>query len=298
MPTLGISDDEEETVTERTSLIAHDPIDDDDPTATELLARIHQSLKINETSLRAEAGFFFRYAAPLTLTYLLQYANNLIVIVVASRLSTEELAGVSLGITTCNILGWAIFEGMATALDTLCSQAFGASRMTDVGMHTIRFTIFVHLVAIPIALLWFFSENLLLLARVPSAALAQHAGEFLRCLIIGIPGYASFEAGKRFMQAQGNFLAGFFVLLICVPVQILLTWTFVYGAEMRIAGAALAASLTNLMRPMLLTAYAVLFGRSTLKCWPSVIECRLGWRQNWKEMMSLAIPGALMSLSE
>ncbi|KAK4497616.1 hypothetical protein PRZ48_010269 [Zasmidium cellare] len=272
--------------------------EDDNATAVDLLSKIHHSLDIREVSLRAEAWIFLRYSAPLTLTYLLQYANSLIVIIVASKFATDELAGVSLGITTSNIIGYAIFEGMATALDTLCSQAYGASRLADVGMHTIRFTIFVHLVAIPIALIWFFSKDILLLAHVPSHALAEHAGTFLRYLLISIPGYATFEAGKRFMQAQGNFLAGFFVLLACVPFQILLTWILVRGAGMRVAGAALAASVTNLVRPLLLAGYATLNNTSTLECWPSTEEIRRGWRKDWKIMILLAIPGALMSLSE
>ncbi|KAF2160645.1 hypothetical protein M409DRAFT_70377 [Zasmidium cellare ATCC 36951] len=266
--------------------------------AIEMHREIHRSAAIEEISLRAEAGIFLRYSTPLTLTYLLQYANSLIVIIVASRFSTDELAGVSLGITTSNIIGYAIFEGMATALDTLCSQAYGASRLTDVGMHTIRFTVFVHLVAIPIALLWFFSNNLLLLAHVPSRALAEHAGTFIRYLLISISGYATFEAGKRYMQAQGNFLAGFFVLLACLPIQIFCTWALVQGGGMRVAGAALVASVTNLVLPLLLAGYAMFVNTEALQCWPSFEQIRLGWRKNWKIMVLLAIPGALMSLSE
>lgn len=295
---MPIPADEQLNVIEATPLL-HEEGDYEDLTAVDLLSKIHhQSLDIRHVSLSAEAGIFLRYSAPLTLTYLLQYANSLIVLIVASSFSTDELAGISLGITTSNIIGYAIFEGLATALDTLCSQAYGASRFTDVGMHTIRFTMFVHLVAIPIALLWSFSTSILHLVHVPSHALAEHAGTFLRYLLIGIPGYATFEAGKRFMQAQGDFLAGFFVLLLCLPIQVLLTWALVQGAGMRVAGAALAASLTNLVRPVLLVGYAILIKPSTLDCWPAVDDVRLGWRKGWRIMVSLAIPGALMSLSE
>lgn len=289
---------EDERMQERTPLLGENGDNSGDLTATDILSKFHHAVNISNISLRDEAAIFLKYSAPLTLTYLLQYANSLIVIIVASKFATDELAGVALGITTSNIIGYAIFEGMTTALDTLCSQAYGASRLTDVGMHTIRFTIFVHLVAIPIALLWFFSERILLLVHVPSAALAQHAGVFLRYLLIGIPGYASFEAGKRFMQAQGNFLAGLFVLLVCVPFQILLTWALVQAAGMRVAGAALAASLTNLVRPLLLAGYAVFINPSALECWPSTEEIRSGWKRDWKDIVLLAIPGALMSLSE
>lgn len=236
-------------------------------------------------------------AQPL-LTISQQYVFSLIIVLVASQLSTDELAGVSLGMTTANILGYAVFEGMATALDTLCSQAYGASAFTEVGMHTIRFTIFIHLVAIPIGLLWFFSEDLLVLVNVPSLAVAANAGSFLRYSLIGVPGYASFEAGKRFMQAQGNFAAGFYVLLICLPINAGLTWVLVYTANMRVAGAALAASLTNNLRPLLLAAYSRFIDPESLKCWPSTKEIAASWKKQWKPLVGLAVPGVLMSICE
>jgi MATE family multidrug resistance protein len=149
-------------------------------------------------SLRKELVVLCRYSAPLICTYLLQYGYQMVIILVASQLSTDELAGVSLGITTSNIIGYAIFEGMATALDTLCSQAYGSGRLTDVGMAIIRFLIFVHCVAVPIGALWLSSEAMLR-ALVPSAELAANAGSFLRWSLIGVPGYASFEGGKRYM---------------------------------------------------------------------------------------------------
>ncbi|EME42628.1 hypothetical protein DOTSEDRAFT_81447 [Dothistroma septosporum NZE10] len=286
-----------ERATERDPLLGTARGDGDNASSTQTGSEIDLS-NIKAITFRAEIVILLRYSGPLALTYLLQYIHQLVVILVASRLSTDELAGVSLGITTSNILGYAVFEGMATALDTLCSQAYGAGRLTDVGMHTVRFTIFIHMVAIPIALLWLFAEDILVLVKVPSKPLIESAGSFLRYSLVGIPGYASFEAGKRFMQAQGNFSAGFYVLLACLPINIALTWALVVPAGMRVAGAALATSLTNCLRPLLLIAYATLVNRSTLKCWPSNKEIRESWNHQWKAMVWLAIPGALMTLSE
>ena len=66
-----------------------------------------------------EIGLILSSSAQLTGTYLLQYFYNLLIILVVSRLGRDELAAVSIGITTMNICGFAIFEGFATALDTL-----------------------------------------------------------------------------------------------------------------------------------------------------------------------------------
>jgi MATE family multidrug resistance protein len=160
----------------------------------------------------------------------------------------------------------------------------------------LRFAIFIHLVAIPIAALWLFAPQILP-HLVPSAELAQNAGTFMRWSLVSIPGYASFEAGKRFMQAQGNFTAGLYVLIACIPMNIMLNWLFVFEFDMRIAGAALAAGVTNAVRPVFLLGYAIFINRETLQCWPSSLKWRTLFT-NWKPMVSLAVPGAIMTLSE
>ncbi|KAK3707127.1 hypothetical protein LTR37_012296 [Vermiconidia calcicola] len=245
-----------------------------------------------EVTWRSETKLITKHSLPLICTYLLQYFYNLVIVLVCSTLSTEELAAVSLGITTSNIIGYAVFE----ALDTLCAQAFGAGNIQLVGLHTLRFTIFVHLVAVPIGAIWLFSPQILPYV-VPSPGLATDASVFLRWSLIGVPGYATFEAGKRFMQAQGNFTSGLIVLIACLPINIFFNWLLVFHLDMRVAGAALAAALTNLVRPGLLIGYALYINPAALQCWPEQLKWTTLW-SNWKPMVSLSIPSTVMTLSE
>ena len=192
----------------------------DDPPRTQ-----NEDLAVGMT-FKSELALIVKYSTPLIGTYLLQYSYNLIIILVVSRLGTDELAAVSLGLTTMNIVGFAIFEGMATSLDTLCAQAYGSGNLKLVGLHMQRMTLFLLLVATPIGVLWICSPWILG-AIVPQKELAVMAGSFLRISLVGIPGYAIFEAGKRFVQAQGNFTASLVVLLICAPINLGLNWLFV-----------------------------------------------------------------------
>lgn len=105
-----------------------------------------------------------------------------------------------------NIFGFAAFEGMATALDTLCAQAYGSGNLTGVGLHVQRMLILMAFTAVGIGAVWAASPYILALF-IKQHHLAVMAGSFLRVSIIGMPGYASFEALKRFLQAQGNFKA-------------------------------------------------------------------------------------------
>jgi MATE family multidrug resistance protein len=74
--------------------------------------------------------------------------------------------------------------GLTTALDTLCSQAYGAGNKTLVGLHLQRMIYFLMMISVPIVLLWFFSESLLSVI-VPEPELAAFAGLYLRILALG-----------------------------------------------------------------------------------------------------------------
>ena len=84
---------------------------------------------------------------------------------------------------------------------------------------------------IPIGGIWLMSPWIL--ARVvPDAEVAALAGRYLRILLLGAPGYAAFESGKRFFQAQGIFDATLWVLLICAPLNALMNWGFVWVSHL------------------------------------------------------------------
>jgi MatE len=183
-----------------------------------------------ETTRSYEANLLARCSAPLMLTYVLQWSFNVTTVIVAGHLGTSELGAVSLATMTANITGLAVYEGLATSLDTLCSQAFGGHNKKMVGLHMQRMIYFLWLVTIPIGAVWVCSPWILG-AIVPQKDLAVLAGSYLRIFLVGAPGYATFEAGKRFVQAQGMFTPSLFVLLVCAPLNVLLNWVFVWVSK-------------------------------------------------------------------
>lgn len=148
-------------------------------------------------------------------------------VLVAGQLGTDELAAASLASMTANITGLAIYEGLATSLDTLTSQAFGAGKKHLVGLHVQRMILLTLCVSLPIGVVWMCSPYIL--ARlVPERRVAYLAGDFLRFYLIGAPFYGIFEAVKRFTQAQADFLGPMFVVLICAPLNIFWNWLIVF----------------------------------------------------------------------
>lgn len=247
-----------------------------------------------QTSAGKEAKLLFKYSAPLMLTYVLQYSFSLVTIFVVGRIGTDELGAVSLATMTANITGLAVYEGLATSLDTLCAQAYGLGKKEQVGLHLQRMILFMLLITLPIGVVWLCS-GWILAALVPEKELAFMAGRYLRILLAGSPGYAVFEAGKRFTQAQGLFNASLFVLVITTPINILLNYLFVFVLQWELTGAALSTVVSNTLLPVLLWVYVYFIAPSSLECWGGFTRAAL---TNWGPMCRLGIPGIVQMEAE
>ena len=180
-----------------------------------------------ETTWRIEAKLLAKNSTPLFVTCLLQYSFQTTTVIVAGRLGTNELGAISVATMTANVTGLAVYEGLATSLDTLCSQAYGGGKKELVGLHVQRMIYLLLLVTIPIGALWMCSPWIIE-AMIPERETAHLAGLYLRIYLIGMPGFAIFEASKRLLQAQGDFTGSLLVLFICAPLNILLNWLLVF----------------------------------------------------------------------
>lgn len=243
----------------------------------------------------SELWLLTKYSLPLIATYLLQYSFFVITIIVAGHLGPDDLAAASVGATTMNVIGLAVYEGMATALDTLCSQSYGSGNRVGVGLHIQRMLLLMALTTIPIGAIWMCSPWILPYF-VKQRYLALKAGSFLRYSLPGLPGYAAFEALKRFMQAQGDCNAGMIILIMCAPVNAALSWLLTFPLGMGLEGAALGAALSNNLRCILLVLYIVSpMGKWSHGCWGGFSREAL---QRWGPMISLSLAGVTATLAE
>lgn len=179
------------------------------------------------TTWRREARVIGRYSLPLMVTFLLQYSLTVASIFTIGHLGKEELGAVSLASMTVSITGNAVYSGLATSLDTLCAQAYGSGKRKLVGLQMLRMVYFLWVVTVPIAVLWYYSEYILA-KIVPEKRVAEMAGLYLKVALLGAPGFACFESGKRYLQAQGVFSASLWVLLVCAPLNAFMNWFFVW----------------------------------------------------------------------
>ncbi|KNG50889.1 mate efflux family protein [Stemphylium lycopersici] len=247
--------------------------------------------KIN-TSWQREAKVLTKTSAPLILTFLLQYSLPVASIFTVGHIGKTELGAVSLASMTASITGYAVYQGLATSLDTLCAQAYGSGRPHLVGLQLQRMLYFLLLITIPISLIWAFGTHILS-AIVPEKETVRLAGLYLKVLIAGAPGYAAFESGKRYVQAQGIFSATMYILLICAPLNAFLNWFMVWHLGWGFIGAPIAVAITENILPLLLFLYVYFI--DGYQCWGGFDRRAL---TNWMPMVKLALPGLVMVLAE
>ncbi|KAF2752746.1 MATE family multidrug resistance protein [Pseudovirgaria hyperparasitica] len=245
-----------------------------------------------QTTWQRESKVLARYSRSLILTFLLQYSLTVASIFTVGHIGKVELGAVSLASMTANITGYAVYQGLATSLDTLAAQAYGSGHKKLVGLQLQRMVYFLWTITIPIAIIWLLGTQILE-AIVPEKETARLAGLYLKILLIGAPGYAAFESGKRYVQAQGLFSATTYVLLICAPTNALMNYLFVWVFGWGFVGAPIAVAVTENLLPLCLFIY-VYFVHG-MECWGGFSKRAF---RNWWPMIKLALPGLVMVLAE
>lgn len=260
------------------------------------------SHKITSTTVGIELKFLVKSSIPLVLTFLLQNSLSTVSVFSVGHLGAAELAAVSMGSMTANITGYATIQGIATALDTLCPQAFGAKKYHLVGVFLQKCISIIFVVMFPILIVWFFFGYDLIALLVADKETAKYAAMYLKYVAFGIPAYILFECGKRFLQSQGVYHISTYVLLIAAPSNLVMNLYFV--DLLGFIGAPIAVAINYwimaiglfLATVYLVEASSTPTGMHPLTCWGG-LDIKESFR-GWGKLLKLAIPGLIMLEAE
>lgn len=282
---------------ESTPLLQDIYLDPPSPTESDEINRWEAAVAANvlKTTWQREAQTLTQYSRSLIITFLLHYSVTVTSVFTVGRIGRLELGAVSLATMTANITCYAPVQGLSTCLDTLCAQAYGSGHKHLVGLQLQRMTYLLWMLLVPIVTLWWFSGSVLA-SIIPEPETAALAGLYLRVLILGTPGVAAFESGKRFVQAQGLFHATTFVLLIGASVNIFANWFFVWKMGWGFTGAATAVVFTQNLLPFLLFLYVRFI--EGMECWNGLTRRAFSnWgKQPWHFDPSYPFSGTHLSL--
>ncbi|KAJ4828349.1 Protein DETOXIFICATION 41 [Turnera subulata] len=193
------------------------------------------------------------------------YMLSFVTLMFSGHLGALELAGASIASVGIQGLAYGIMLGMASAVQTICGQAYGAKRYPEMGIYCQRAMV-LHLgAAILLTFLYWFSESVLK-ALGQSDSIAEQGQIFARGLIPQIYAFAISCPLQRFLQAQNIVNPLAYMSIAVFLLHTLLTWIVVYVLDYGLIGAALTLSFSWWLL-VLLNGLYILLSPSCKKTW-------------------------------
>ncbi|KAJ7535558.1 hypothetical protein O6H91_12G038700 [Diphasiastrum complanatum] len=236
-----------------------------------------------------ETGKQLTIALPMICVNLLWFSLNVVSVMFVGHLGTLALASASLANSIANVTGSSFLLGMASALETLCGQAYGAKQYHMLGIFLQRSILVLNVISLPIAVLWW-NMGYVLRALGQNPEISVVAGEYARWMIPTLFAYAFTQPLIKFLQAQSVVLPMTLISLTTLLLHITLCWLMIFKLGFGYIGAAIALGISNWLNVALLAAY-VKFSPLCKKTWTSF--SREAYR-DLEGFFKLAIPSAVM----
>ncbi|XP_021724625.1 protein DETOXIFICATION 41-like [Chenopodium quinoa] len=171
------------------------------------------------------------------------YMLTFVTLMFTGHLGALELAGASVATVGIQGLAYGIMLGMASAVQTVCGQAYGAKKYSSMGIICQK-AIILHLgAAILLTFLYWFSGSVLK-AIGQSESIAEQGQIFARGIILQLYAFAISCPMQRFLQAQNIVNPLAYMSVGVFSLHILFTWLVVEVWDYGLLGAALTLSIS------------------------------------------------------
>ncbi|TVU32470.1 hypothetical protein EJB05_24201, partial [Eragrostis curvula] len=241
------------------------------------------------SSVRSEVKKQLYLAGPLVAGHLLMNVVQVISLMFLGRLGKLEFAGASVATAFAAATGLSTLGGMATALATLCGQAFGAGQYHQVGVHKQRAMLVLAVLSVPVAAVWAYTGEILAWCGL-DPEIAASAGGYVRWLIPSLFVFGQLQCHIQFLQAQNVVLPVMVGAGVAALAHPAVCWLLVFGLGLGSKGVALGNAVANLVNLSILALYVRLS--------PS---CKATWTgfsgeafRGIPSFLKLAVPSALM----
>ncbi|KAJ4973723.1 hypothetical protein NE237_006897 [Protea cynaroides] len=228
-------------------------------------------------------------AGPMVAVTVSQFLVQVLSVMMVGHLGELALSGTAIATSITNVTGFSLLLGMASALETLCGQAYGAQQYRKLGIHTYSAVVSLLLVCLPISLIWIYLEELLCFTG-QDPLIAAEAGKYALWLIPALLANATVQPFFRYFQAQSMILpmllTSFTTLLIHIP----LCWILVFKSGLKTIGAALAIGISYWLN----TIFLILYMNYSSSCEKTRVPFSMEAFQGISKFFRLAIPSAVM----
>lgn len=213
------------------------------------------------------------------------------------HLGTNELAASSLASIWTGVPLAGVWAG-ASALITLCGQAWGAKNGELTGIWLQMGLVITSILALPV-FIWFWSVEFVLEASTSDAEVVRLGVRFARILSFSIWPALTYACVRLYFQSMGIMAPTTVVGTLSIGVAITANYVLIYGAfgwtGLGFDGSPLATVIASWFQPIALISYCILYKKMHLQAWG-------GW--HWdaftpdriQTFLSIAVPVASNSL--
>ncbi|KAK2978858.1 hypothetical protein RJ640_010428 [Escallonia rubra] len=196
---------------------------------------------------------------PAILSRIFSYSMNVITQAFAGHLGDLDLAAISIVNNVITGFDFGLLLGMASALETLCGQAYGAKRYNMLGVYMQRSWIVLSLCCLLLLPLYIFATPVLKLLGQPKDV-AELSG-FVALWMIPLHFSFAFQFPlQRFLQSQLKTGVIAWISLVALVVHAAMSWLFVFGLKLGVVGTVVTLNISWWILVLGLFAYTVCGG--------------------------------------
>ncbi|KAJ6839701.1 protein DETOXIFICATION 12-like isoform X2 [Iris pallida] len=239
--------------------------------------------------VKEEGGRLGYLAGPMVAVTLSQYLLQVISSMMVGHLGELSLSSSAIATSLTGVTGFSLLLGMASGLETLCGQAYGAKQYQKLGIHMYRAIFSLVLVSLPISLVWAYMGNILsFLGQDPE--ISRAAGRYALWMIPALFAYATAQPLMKFLQSQSLILPMLLSSFLTLALHIPLCWYLVFKTGLGYVGAALSMSILYWVNAIILGLYI----RYSESCKATRSPISKKAFRGINEFLRLALPSAVM----
>ncbi|KAK1427315.1 hypothetical protein QVD17_15998 [Tagetes erecta] len=174
-------------------------------------------------------------AGPAIFTTVSQYSLGAITQTFAGHVGTLDLAAFSIANSVIAGFSLGIMIGMASALETLCGQAYGAGQLDMLGVYMQRSCIILLITSLIMMFLYIFATPFLLLIG-QTEAISHAAGKMALWMIPQLFAYAVNFPTNKFLQAQSKISVMSYISAAALVLHTLLSWLLMLKLKLGLWG--------------------------------------------------------------
>ena len=179
--------------------------------------------------------------------------------------------------------------GMASALETLCGQAYRAQQYQKFGTQTYTAIFSLIIVCLPLSITWIYMGKILIFIG-QDPLISHEAGKFTMWLVPALFAYAILQPLVRYFQMQSLIIPMLVSSCASLAFHVPLCWVLVFESGLGSLGGALAIGVSYWLNVVFL----VLYMKYSSACAKTRVPISLELLRGVGEFFKFAIPSSVM----